>query len=182
MNSLLDFTDCALGTLQIISVISWFLPSLIIVLFPVLCFAMWIAKQYIVLSRELKRLENIKKSPVFVLFSETLNGLATIRAFRQESRFFKTCCTHVDAMNKCHIYLWIANRWLNFRFELCGALVTLIVGSAVVYTVEHGAGTLSASAAGLSLMYSLTFCDTLTWIGRTHAQVTFICLVFFSSL
>jgi ABC-type multidrug transport system fused ATPase/permease subunit len=171
MNSLLDFIDCSLSAIQIVSVIGWFIPWLFVAMFPVVLFAFWISRQYLIVSRELKRLENIKKSPVFVLFSETLNGLAVIRAFREESRFFHTCCTHIDAMNKCHIYLWISNRWLNFRVELCGAVVSFSVGAAIVYLVGHHPNSMSATAAGLSLMYSLTFCDSLNWTARTHANV-----------
>lgn len=51
-------------------------------------------------SRELKRLESVNKSPVFVLFSETMAGLSVIRAFRDEERFFKRCCDLVDSMNR----------------------------------------------------------------------------------
>ena len=55
---------------------------------------------YIQGSREMKRLESVHKSPVFVLFSETLSGLATIRAFGHENRFFRICTEHTDNMNR----------------------------------------------------------------------------------
>ena len=35
-----------------------------------------------VFYRELQRLDSISRSPVYALFSETLSGLSTIRAFR----------------------------------------------------------------------------------------------------
>jgi len=35
-------------------------------------------------SRELKRIESVSKSPIFSHFSETLNGLSTIRAFNTQ--------------------------------------------------------------------------------------------------
>jgi hypothetical protein len=41
-------------------------------LLPVVALTWWVSKQYLHISRELKRLESLKKSPVFVLFSETL--------------------------------------------------------------------------------------------------------------
>lgn len=44
-------------------------------LLPVVVFTWWVSKQYLHVSRELKRLESLKKSPVFVLFSETLQVL-----------------------------------------------------------------------------------------------------------
>ena len=37
--------------------------------------------------RELKRLSTVTLSPIYAHFSESLTGLATIRAFRQTERF-----------------------------------------------------------------------------------------------
>jgi hypothetical protein len=47
-------------------------PVLLLPLLPVVWFTWWVGRQYLHVSRELKRLESLKKSPVFVLFSETL--------------------------------------------------------------------------------------------------------------
>jgi ABC-type multidrug transport system fused ATPase/permease subunit len=158
----------ALGTLQIVFVISFFLPMLLLPFIPVIAFTVWVAYQYLVVSRELKRLESLKQSPVFVLFSESLAGLSIIRSFRQESRFFKNCCQRVDAMNQCHLYLWLCNRWLNFRMQLLGSLVAGSVGFAVILYEDS----LSSTAAAIVIIYSLTFCDYLTFLARAHADVS----------
>lgn len=42
---------------------------------------------FVNLSREVKRLMTVSLSPVYAHFSETLNGLATIRALRAPARF-----------------------------------------------------------------------------------------------
>lgn len=143
-------------------------------------YTFWVVYQYLCISREIKRLESISKSPVFVLFSETLNGLPIIRAFRQEERFYQLCCERVDAMNRCHLYLWICNRWLNFRMQCLGAVVAGLVGLGVVYYTSASTVTsssseghhiaVSASAAGLALLYSMGFCDNLTFLARAHAD------------
>lgn len=65
-----------------------------------------------------------------VLFFFSKQGLPVVRAFRAEGRFFKTCCDRINDMNRCHIYLWIANRWLAFRMQLLGAIVAGSVGLA----------------------------------------------------
>lgn len=46
-----------------------------------------VQQYYLSTSRELKRLDSIAVSPIFSNFSETLNGLMTIRAFRKQVRF-----------------------------------------------------------------------------------------------
>lgn len=43
-------------------------------------------KYYLATSRELKRLDAVSKSPIFSWFSESLNGLSTIRAFGSQQR------------------------------------------------------------------------------------------------
>jgi hypothetical protein len=60
-------------------------------------------------------------------------GLAVVRAFRAEGRFFDICCTRIDEMNRCHLYLWIANRWLNFRMQVMGA----VLAGAVAFTGRY---------------------------------------------
>lgn len=178
LNHLLQFTDCLIGTIQVILVVSSFLPQLLIPFFPILVFTFYVAHQYVHVSRELKRIESLKKTPVFVLFSETLHGLAIIRSFpNQPNRFFGKVTSLIDQMNQCHIYLWICNRWLNFRMQCLGAIVSGIVAAAIVYSVsgelKHPEGSILTSAvAGLTLMYTLGFCDSLTFMARFHADVS----------
>lgn len=38
-------------------------------------------------ARQLKRIDSVKKSPVFAFFSETLNGVSSVRAYKVEDKF-----------------------------------------------------------------------------------------------
>ncbi len=158
-----------------ITVICCFMPLLFIPLLPVVIYTFWVTYQYLCVSREIKRLESISKSPVFVLFSETLNGLPIIRAFQQEKRLHDLCCNRVDDMNRCDLYLFTCNLWLSFRMQFLGALVACIAAIGVVYYTEgSGSGSegneLSASAAGLALLYSMSFCEELNDGIRQYAD------------
>ena len=69
-------------------------PWLLFLVIPLVVLVVYISKYYLKTSRELKRLESICRSPVFSHFSETLNGLDTIRT-RDRQRDF------VDQFNRC---------------------------------------------------------------------------------
>ncbi|RYH20088.1 ATP-binding cassette domain-containing protein [archaeon] len=182
--NLLSFLDCLIGVVQVFLVIVLFLPPLIAFLLPVLGMSAYVTYQYMHVSRELKRLESLMKSPVFVLFSEAMNGLSVLRAFaNQPLRFRNKLSTLINNMNACHFYTWAANRWLNFRMQGLGALVSGVVAVGIVYTTQsHSAYALSSTSAGLALIYSLGFCNDLTHTVRSHADVRMLELHIFNFL
>jgi ATP-binding cassette, subfamily C (CFTR/MRP), member 1 len=57
------------------------LPIFSIFLLFIFTFYYLAQRYYIKTSRELTRLDSISRSPIYALFSETLDGLTTIRAF-----------------------------------------------------------------------------------------------------
>ena len=100
MDNLRAFLYCLISTARVILVISILIPLLIPFLIPVVIYNYFVSSRYIHVSRELKRLESVNKSPVFVLFSETVSGLSVIRSFRHEERFFQLCCDYIDTANR----------------------------------------------------------------------------------
>ena len=62
---------------------------------------------YIATSRELKRLDSLAMSPIFGHFSESLSGLLSLRAFRQQAFFAQGNRDKLNASNR--IYWVIQN-------------------------------------------------------------------------
>ena len=62
---------------------------------------------YIATSRELKRLDSLAMSPIFGHFSESLTGLLTLRAFRQQGFFSRRNHEKLDHSNR--VYWLIQN-------------------------------------------------------------------------
>ena len=62
-------------------------PWLLFLVIPLIVVVLYVSKYYLKTSRELKRLESICRSPVFSHFSETLNGLDTIRTRGRQRDF-----------------------------------------------------------------------------------------------
>jgi ABC-type multidrug transport system fused ATPase/permease subunit len=113
----------------------------------------------------LKRIESNAKSPLLSLFGETLNGVATIRAFGVQKRFMQASTDRIDAANRPFYMFWATNRWLSWRTEVCGAFVSFFAAWFVVANV----GRIDAGLAGFSLVYSMRFTEMLLvrngWFG-----------------
>ena len=135
---------------------------------------MWIygsiQKYYLATSRQLKRLESTSRSPVYAHFQESLNGVSTIRAFKQQARFTEGSEVKVDQNTKAYYCSMSSNRWLAIRLSLIGSLLVFsscIFGIVSLYLQVH----ISSSVIGLMLVYSLTVTQTLNWMVRQSSEI-----------
>lgn len=113
-------------------------------------------------SRELKRMDAITRSPLFAHFSETLTGLSTIRAYRQQQSFIQGNYLRIDTNDRPYYLLQCSSRWLGERLEFMGGCVTFLtaaIGVATRYSVNPG-------AVGLSLSYALSLTQVLAFMVR----------------
>lgn len=156
---------CLASMISIVILISVITPAFLLPGFFIGILFIAIGTFYLSASRDLKRLESVHRSPLYQHFGETLSGIVTIRAYKDESRFQRENQHRVDTHNRPFIYLWAANRWLSVRIELAGALVAFFAGAFVILNV----GKIDAGAAGISLTYALSFTETVLWLVRLYA-------------
>ncbi|UPX12550.1 Transporter of the ATP-binding cassette (ABC) [Ascochyta rabiei] len=156
---------CLASIITIVILISVITPAFLIagVFISVLYFL--IGRFYINSSRDLKRLESVHRSPLYQQFGETLSGMTTIRAYGDERRFIRENLAKINTQHRPFIYLWAANRWLAFRVDVVGALVSFFAGTFVVLSV----GKIDAGAAGLALTYAVTFTENVLWFVRLYS-------------
>jgi len=118
-------------------------------------------------AREIKRLDNILRSSIYAHFSESLSGLATIRAYGEVSKFVTTNARFTDIENRAY-YLTIVNqRWLGISLDFMGAILTLSVALIAVTESEN----INPSQIGLALSYILTIQMAFTFAVRQLAEV-----------
>ncbi|KAL8683729.1 MAG: hypothetical protein Q9186_000363 [Xanthomendoza sp. 1 TL-2023] len=156
---------CLTSVVTIIVLISVITPGFLIagVFITVVYFA--IGSFYLRSSVDLKRLESVQKSPLYQQFGETLSGVTTIRAYGHEQRFIQDNLGRVDTHNRPFIYLWAANRWLAFRVDVTGALVSFFAGVFIILRIK----TIDAGAAGLSMTYAVMFSENILWLVRLYS-------------
>lgn len=131
---------------------------------------LYIQRYYLRTSRELKRLESVSRSPIYAHFQETLGGITTIRAYRQQKRFALENEWRIDANLRAYFPSINANRWLAVRLEFIGSFIILAAASFSIIYVTTGSG-LSAGMVGLAMSYALQMTQSLNWIVRQTVEV-----------
>lgn len=110
-----------------VSIILATTPYVAIVLPVVAIFYYQIQAIYRASSREVRRLQSIARSPVFQHFSEVLEGLTTVRAFRGQELLVTTAVEMMDRQCRCIRTGNSMNKWLSVRLDVLGAVVVLVV-------------------------------------------------------
>ena len=101
---------------------------------------------------ELKRLDNVTKSPIYAHFSETLGGITTIRAFGDTERFSEASNVALDKnVQASYLMNCGINRWLMFWTS--GAVGTGSIGVAAFLAAATGRA--SPGLAAMAIKYSM---------------------------
>eukprot|EP00600_Ochromonadales_sp_CCMP1393_P017669 CAMPEP_0175031920 /NCGR_PEP_ID=MMETSP0005-20121125/21113_1 /TAXON_ID=420556 /ORGANISM="Ochromonas sp., Strain CCMP1393" /LENGTH=1650 /DNA_ID=CAMNT_0016292283 /DNA_START=12 /DNA_END=4964 /DNA_ORIENTATION=+ len=160
-------------------------PLFVIGLIPIFAFYYFAQRYYIRTSRELTRLENTSRSPIYALFSETLDGLTTIRAYKSERRLISKNNRLLDSNVQSYFLNFSANCWLAVRLEFAG---TLIVTFAALFAVlardsstsdESTEGAVDAQEkreqfaglAGLAISFAMSVTQSLNWTVRMASNM-----------
>ncbi|KAI0080155.1 metal resistance protein YCF1 [Panus rudis PR-1116 ss-1] len=156
-------------TLMIVGVIGFSFPLFLLAVPPLAWFYLRVMVYYLATSRELKRLDAVSRSPIFAWFSESLNGLSTIRAFSQQSIFISNEERRVDRNQICYLPSISVNRWLAVRLELVGATIIFVAATlALSALVTTG---VDAGLVGFVLSYALNATGALNWLVRSVSEV-----------
>uniref|UniRef100_A0A8C5GGI0 ATP-binding cassette, sub-family C (CFTR/MRP), member 8 n=1 Tax=Gouania willdenowi TaxID=441366 RepID=A0A8C5GGI0_GOUWI len=148
-----------------LGVISYVTPVFLIALLPLAVTCYFIQKYFRVASRDLQQLEDSTQLPLLSHFSETVEGLTTIRALRFRQRLLQ----FTDANNIASLFLTAANRWLEVRMEYIGACVVLVAAVASITNSLYNQ--LSTGLVGLGLTYALMVSNYMNWMVRNLADM-----------
>ncbi len=127
--------------------------TFLIALIPMSYFYYLIQKWFRRTSTELQRVTSISISPIFADFSQVLSGTSTVRAYSEQSRFFRQCQSSFDKFNACYNVQQMCNYWLGLRLDLLGGFIGFFVGAIAVGTAQYDF--IPAGWLGLALSYSI---------------------------
>jgi ATP-binding cassette subfamily C (CFTR/MRP) protein 1 len=126
----------------------------LILSFPVLFVIFYfVQKYYLRTSRQMRLLDIEEKAPLYTHFTETLEGLATIRAFSWTWLAIAHSNTLVDRSQKPFYLMYTIQRWLSLVLDLIiTALAVMVVGVSVGLR-----DTISPGFTGVSLTQIISF-------------------------
>lgn len=140
-------------------------PYFFIAFFPIMVLFYFLQRHFRLTSRELKRLDGISRSPIYNHLSETLNGLATIRAYGKQDTFLRIHHDFSNDNKRCFFAFNVCNRWLSLRLDVICAGVVLMVSFIAVIMVNMGSA-VDENVLGLAIVYSIQLLDSLQWTAR----------------
>ncbi|KAI5626170.1 multidrug resistance-associated protein 9, partial [Silurus asotus] len=118
--------------------------------------------------REMKRMENVSRSPCISLTTSTIQGLSTIHAYDKRAQYtekFKV----LNDNNSNHFLLFnCGTRWLSFWLDFLSATITLTVALFVVLTPNE---VINSSLKGLALSYTIQLTGMLQYVVRLSTEV-----------
>ncbi|KAK6061917.1 ABC transporter, ATP-binding protein [Cooperia oncophora] len=167
--SLMSFVRTLIASIEIVAVIIWSTPISAAALGPLFAIYFLFLRFYVSTSRQLKRLESASRSPIYSHFQESIQGAASIRAYRLVDEFVKESERRVDENLATYYPSIVANRWLAVRLELVGNLIVMF--SALFAVLFRDSPGLTAGLVGLSVSYALNITQTLNWAVRMTSEL-----------
>ncbi|MCJ1308488.1 hypothetical protein MMC25_002141 [Agyrium rufum] len=117
-----------------------------------------VQKFYLYTSRRMRILDLEARSPLYTSFTETVEGLITIRAFGWQSHYEKQNLKLLDASQRPIYLLYCIQRWLNLVLDFIVAGLAIVL---VTFAVELR-GTTNAGLIGVALVNILGFSQSLS--------------------
>ncbi|XP_058055743.1 ATP-binding cassette sub-family C member 10 [Anopheles bellator] len=143
------------------------MPWLALLIIPLVPIYLTLQTKYRHASRDIKRLSSNALSPLYAHFTETLQGLATIRAFRGEPRFQRDFLFKLSESIKAQLSAAAAQQWLGLRLQLLGAF--LVGGSGLLAAITSAHMT-APELVGLSISYALSITGLLSGLLNAVAE------------
>ncbi|KAJ0278979.1 hypothetical protein COL940_006953 [Colletotrichum noveboracense] len=125
---------------------------------PFLCAILYFLQRfYLQTSRQVRLLGIEAKAPLYTHFSESVAGVATIRAFRWQEQYQERNYEHVDESQRPSYTQGCIQAWLTFVLNLIVAVLAVIL-VVIVVTWHHK---FSAGSVGVSLVMIIGFSEVL---------------------
>ncbi|TFK49961.1 multidrug resistance-associated ABC transporter [Heliocybe sulcata] len=156
----------AMNVLGTVALVFYTFPYLGILFLPLGIVYSMVSVYYRRSSVETKRLDSLLRSTLYASFNESLTGLASLRAYRQQDRFVYKANGGLDMENRAYYMTVVIQLWLTIRLDFFGNILILGIGLFAA-GFRH---TVDPSRVGVVLSYSLSS-EFLYSIVSSYAQM-----------
>lgn len=146
------------------------LPMMSLVLLVLLAFYNKLRLYFVPASRELKRLEKVKKSPRLAIIQESINGVDTIKAYGQIDRFMYKAKHAVDELNLVGYVKEACNRWLSIRLQFISSVILFFSSLLAIMTLLTN-NPINPGLLGFVMTFALQVIGILNAIIRCWAEI-----------
>ncbi|RXN17281.1 multidrug resistance-associated 9 [Labeo rohita] len=165
MENFLQFVLITAFTILTICIVFPYLLIAVAVLAVIFATILYVFQRSI---RQMKRMENVSRSPWISLTTSTIQGLSTIHAYDKRKQYIEQFKILSDT-NSNHFMLYnCGTRWLSFWLDFLSATVTLIVGLFVALSSNE---VINPSMKGLALSYTIQLTGILQFVVRLSTEV-----------
>ncbi|KAI8484407.1 Multidrug resistance-associated protein 5 [Branchiostoma belcheri] len=155
-----------------IVMVAYALPYFLIAIVPLAGIFLYIRNFSSSALRELKRLENVSRSPWFCHLTATVQGLATIHAYNKTEQTVNRFLALLDKNSMIMFVFHCAMRWLAVRLDQI--TITMSTVTALLVVVTHGSVPPALAGLALSSVIQMTgmFQFTVRLSSETEARFT----------
>ncbi|KAL3697480.1 hypothetical protein R1sor_011556 [Riccia sorocarpa] len=140
-----------IGVLGVMVFIAIIMPWFLLCLPPFVFLFIYCQQRYVAVSRELKRLDGLSRSPIYAHFAQTLQGVTSVRAYGIETATHDHFRDLLDANHRAMIAFLHLSRWLGTRLDFTAAIC--VATTALLAVLLRN--TISPGLVGVVLLESL---------------------------
>ncbi|THU93933.1 multidrug resistance-associated ABC transporter [Dendrothele bispora CBS 962.96] len=123
--TMMQLTTQIMSVLGTIALVFYVFPYLGLIFIPLSVLYYLVQAYYRRTSVETKRLDSLMRSALYSSYSETLTGLSTIRAYREQARAIDDAQRGLDMENRAYYMTISIQRWLGIRLDIFGNILIL---------------------------------------------------------
>ncbi|KAF9367793.1 Canalicular multispecific organic anion transporter 1, partial [Podila verticillata] len=165
--ALLAFLACFFDLVGALLILCFVTPAFLVAIPVLAVFYLLLQAYYLRTSSILRRLESVAKSPLYQHFTETLNGVSSIRAMQISASFTAKNDAHANLSSNANYASLMTNRWLGVRIEALSSVAILCSALIIVFSRD----TLSPSMCGLALSNMTQISVCCIWCLRAYCNL-----------
>ena len=159
INSIGDVLLSMTAVLVIVIVMIIIVPYTIIVLLIISVYFYFLLRYFAKVNRDLKKMEQITKSPIISLLNSSINGLSTIRCLDLQDKYLRDMSNSIATSIKTYISYQISITSLQLYLELGPTVLSIINIIALVLFKDS----IESGLAGMSIALSITMAGILAY-------------------